>query len=203
MKRKLNFLFLVIAWFAVIAQFAIMMQNRIEPVGETIIRFFSYFTILSNSMVAVYFSREFLRKSPDSSGTLTAVTVYIFIVGLVYQIVLRPIWEPQGLQMLVDELLHSVVPLCVLIYWILYERKEKLNWKQIPKWLIYPLVYLIFILIRGNFSHFYPYPFVNVDALGMPTVLLNSLILMCVFIFVSAILVGVGKGMTKNKFNKK
>ncbi|MFZ5976285.1 MULTISPECIES: Pr6Pr family membrane protein [unclassified Hydrotalea] len=33
-------------------------------------------------------------------------------------------------------------------------------------WLIYPLLYLVYILIRGSFSGFYPYPFVNVLQIG-------------------------------------
>ena len=116
-----------------------------------------------------------------------------------YQIVLRPIWNPEGMQMFVDELLHSIVPVCVLIYWMLFENKRTVKWNQIPKWLIYPLIYLVFILIRGNLSNFYPYPFVNVYELGMSTVLLNSVILMVVFIVIATILLGLGKLSSKNR----
>lgn len=193
MKLRLNLLIAIIAWFAVIAQFVLMIQNRVEDVPETVVRFFSFFTILTNTLVAVYFTRQLFSKKASKSGSLTAVTLYITIVGLVYQIVLRPIWDPQGMQMIVDELLHSIVPLCVLVYWVIYENKRAVKWHQIPKWLIYPLIYLVFILIRGNFSSFYPYPFVNVAELGMSTVLLNSVILMIGFIVIATILVGLGK----------
>ncbi len=190
---------MLITWFAVIAQFVIMIQNRVESVPETIIRFFSFFTILTNTLVAVYFTLQLFSKKEPKSGGLTAVTLYITIVGLVYQIVLRPIWNPEGMQMFVDELLHSIVPVCVLIYWMLFENKRTVKWNQIPKWLIYPLIYLVFILIRGNLSNFYPYPFVNVYELGMSTVLLNSVILMVVFIVIATILLGLGKLSSKNR----
>ena len=199
MKKTLSFVFMLITWFAVIAQFVIMIQNRVESVPETIIRFFSFFTILTNTLVAVYFTLQLFSKKEPKSGGLTAVTLYITIVGLVYQIVLRPIWNPEGMQMFVDELLHSIVPVCVLIYWMLFENKRTVKWNQIPKWLIYPLIYLVFILIRGNLSNFYPYPFVNVYELGMSTVLLNSVILMVVFIVIATILLGLGKLSSKNR----
>lgn len=60
---------------------------------------------------------------------------------------------------------------------------------MIPKWLIYPQAYLIYIPIRGHFSGFYPYPFVDVSALGMTKVLFNSAVLMGVFSGVSACLI--------------
>lgn len=199
MKFRLSGAIAIITWFAVIAQFMLMIQNRVESVPETIIRFFSFFTILTNTLVAVYFTLQLFSKKEPKSGSLTAVTLYITIVGLVYQIVLRPIWNPEGMQMIVDELLHSIVPVCVLIYWMLFANKRAIKWNQIPKWLIYPLIYFVFILVRGNFSNFYPYPFVNVDELGMSTVLVNSVILMIVFIVIATILVGLGKLSSKNR----
>ena len=199
MKKNISILFAAIGWFAVIAQYILMIENRVAPVGETTVRFFSFFTILTNTLVAVYFSYVALSKQIaylkwfDSPGSLTAVTVYITIVGLVYQIMLRHIWEPAGLQMVVDELLHSVIPICVIFFWYRYENKSKLDWRNIPNWLVYPLVYLVYILIRGSFSGFYPYPFINVSELGMQKVALNAVILLGVFFLVSVILIETGK----------
>lgn len=64
-------------------------------VVETIIRFFSFFTILTNLLVALCFtflltkSSSALRSFFYRKSTLTAVTVYILIVGLVYNLILR------------------------------------------------------------------------------------------------------------------
>ena len=55
MQRLLSFLVGLIALGAVVTQYFLMIENRIAPVGETTIRFFSFFTILTNSLVAVYF----------------------------------------------------------------------------------------------------------------------------------------------------
>ncbi|MBL7878732.1 MAG: Pr6Pr family membrane protein, partial [Chryseobacterium gambrini] len=55
------------------------------------------------------------------------------IVGLIYQFLLRSTWNPSGMQKLVDELLHSVIPLLVLIYWYWYENKNNLKYGSILK----------------------------------------------------------------------
>jgi hypothetical protein len=201
MKRLLSIFFAIIAWFAVLVQYYLMVENRIASIGETTIRFFSFFTILTNSLVAIYFSLITLKAEKRlfaciyQPGTLTAITVYITIVGLVYQIILRPLWQPTGLQKIVDELLHTLIPIIVIIYWYLYEKKLLVNYRDIPKWLIYPSIYLIYILIRGRFSNFYPYPFINLVNLGLSKVFINSILLVVLFAGLSAGYVRVGKAI--------
>ncbi len=167
-------------------------------------RFFFFFTILTNILVAIYFSANLFNRNDKLSllfnkrGTLTAITVYITMVGLVYQVVLRKTSHPQGLQRPVDELLHSVIPILVIIFWILYEKKSLLKYGQIPGWLIYPFVYLIAILIVGSFTVYHPYPFVDVSVLGMFKVLMNSFVLLLVFSGASAFFISIEKLLHKS-----
>lgn len=201
MQRILATLFGVIALFAVVTQYYLMMENRTASVGESTIRFFSYFTILSNTLVAIYLLAKALnaRNSMlNKSGTLTAITIYITIVGIVYQFALRHLWNPQGMQMIVDELLHSLVPLLVIIYWYMYEDKSSLTYSRIGRWLVFPAFYLAFILTRGYFSGFYPYPFMEVNELGLTNVLLNALIILGLFVLFAVIFVAIGKIANKN-----
>ncbi|MEO6452991.1 MAG: Pr6Pr family membrane protein [Ginsengibacter sp.] len=204
MKKKLSITFAIIVWFAVFTQYYLMIENRVVSISETTIRFFSFFTILTNSIVAIYFTIVIFKIKNgfaaiiDKPGTLTAITVYITIVGLVYQVVLRHLWHPAGLQMIIDELLHTLIPIMVIIYWYLYENKLSVTYAQIPKWLVYPLTYLTYILIRGKISNFYPYPFVNVENLGLLKVLITSVLLIALFIGLSAIFIRVGR-VAKNQ----
>jgi hypothetical protein len=119
------------------------------------------------------------------------------VVGVVYNLILRQIWEPKGLQMLVDELLHSVIPVLFLLYWLLYSDKKELQWKDAFLWLAYPLTYSAYILIRGFFTDLYPYPFIDVTDLGYPQVLINSLLLYLFFLVLSLILVAAGKAIIR------
>jgi hypothetical protein len=197
MNRKISLIFAMVAWNAVILQYYLMLEGSDQSFVESTVRFFSFFTILTNSLVAVYFTAQVISSSQHSfwrkPGLLTAITVYIFVVGLVYQIVLRPLWNPEGLAKLVDELLHSINPILVLIYWWYYEDKLKVSMAQVPYWLFYPFFYLVYVLIRGHFADFYPYPFINVSALGFGMVALNSLILFVIFSGLSVGIVLLGR----------
>lgn len=202
MKKKLAAIFAIVGWFAIIAQYFLMIENRQASIAETTIRFFSFFTILTNILVTIYFSNLVFTKnqelkSIDKPGVLTAITTYITIVGLVYQVALRHVWHPTGLQMIVDELLHSVIPILVILFWYLYETTGPVKYSQILRWAIYPLIYLIYILLRGNFSDFYPYPFINVSTIGMSKALANAGILIIMFLIISAAFLLIGKAIIK------
>ncbi len=193
----------ILGWFALIAQFYINASLKASPVPEMIIRYFSYFTIQTNFIVVICYTT--LLFSPGSKWgsffsrqqTLAAITVYIIIVGLIYNTILRFIWNPEGLQKVVDELLHAVIPVLALIYWLLFAAKNQLQWKNILPWLIYPFAYIIYILIRGSVSGFYPYPFINTTKLGLNKVFVNSAGIAVAFIIMSLVLVGIGKFLNK------
>jgi hypothetical protein len=192
MKKLIAFILALAGWYSVVAQYFLMLDDRLVDILETTTRFFSYFTILTNILVAIYFTAVVIRRKSrnrlfNSSGVLTAITGYITIVCLIYQIALRHLWQPEGQQWLVDELLHTVIPIAVIIYWYFNESSFPIRFQQIGVWLLYPLGYLIFILVRGRLSGFYPYPFVNVPALGLLRVLLNSAGLIVLYILLSAL----------------
>ncbi|WEK70147.1 MAG: Pr6Pr family membrane protein [Candidatus Chryseobacterium colombiense] len=197
--RILSLIFALIGWFSVITQYDLMIENSQISFTETTIRFFSYFTILTNIIVTMYFTFRAFNFSPTikKPGILTAITIYILIVCLIYQIILRSAWAPTGLQKLVDELLHSIMPILVLMYWYLYENKKGLTYKQIPYWAIYPLLYLFYILIRGYFSDFYPYPFINVIHLGYFQVFINSFWVLLLFVALSMFFIRIGKSLNR------
>lgn len=192
-----------ITWFAVVLQFYLIIENRIVGIPETTVRFFSYFTILTNTLVAICFTvlyrgtKSNLYQFISRGDVLTAVCVYIFIVGLVYQVILRATWSPGGLQFIVDELLHSVIPLYFVVYWIVFVPKERLQWKSMLSWLLYPSLYLAFIMIGGAVSGFYPYPFIDVTQLGYLDVMANSALLLALFLWVSVCFVFAGKHIHK------
>ena len=194
----------VISWFALVTQFYLLVINRSNPISETIIRFFSYFTILTNLFVALCATVQLMNPKSGAGKffskptTLTAIAVYIMMVGIVYNIILRFTWNPQGMQMIVDEFLHSVIPVVFLLYWLLFTPKGSLQWKNIFSWLIYPLIYILLILIRGALSGFYPYPFIDVKNLGYNRVLLHSCGLFIAFLFLSLLLVAISKMMRRN-----
>jgi hypothetical protein len=192
-----------IGWLAIILQLYLIIVNRTASIPETIVRFFSFFTILTNILVAVCFTTVSLHSSDrrkyffSKPTTLSAVTIYIVVVGIVYNIILRFLWNPQGLQRIADELLHSFIPIFFLVFWIVFVPKNGLQWRVTFNWLLYPLCYLLFVLLRGASSNFYPYPFINVNEIGYRTAIINSVVLCGVFLALSALLVAIAKKMGK------
>ena len=189
----------LLGWAAVLLQFYLILVNRQASVRETIIRYFSFFTVLTNILVAVCYTLPFLNplsawgKFFSKPTILTAITVYITLVGIVYNLILRFLWNPQGLQWFADELLHVVNPVWFLLFWILFVSKTGLQWKQVITWQLYPVIYIILILVRGSFSGFYPYPFSNAGNLGYPKVFMNCAKIILGSLFISLLFVWVGK----------
>ncbi|WP_294183216.1 Pr6Pr family membrane protein [uncultured Sphingobacterium sp.] len=193
----------LVTLFALVGQF--ILGAFISKLGTTdyVIQFFSYFTILSNvSVLLCCFFTVFSAKSRmglffTTSQTITAVTLYILIVALIYNGLLRFLLHPSGLLSVIDEILHVVTPLSFFIFWWLFCNKKALFWKQIFYWLIFPLGYLLYTLWHGSVSGFYPYPFMNVSALGMGRVIWNSLGMTLVFVLIAVLLIGLGKWQNK------
>lgn len=201
MKKVAAYILSIIGWFALILQYYLTIENTTNSFTEANFRFFTYFTILTNLIVTIYFTCLALknqREEYENSGILTAITVYITVVGFIYQVILRAGFPPTFLQIIANELVHSVIPVFTIIFWYLYGNKKDLHYNMIPKWTIYPICYLLLILIRGHFSGFYPYPFVNVTNLGLSKVLINSLWISIFFIAVSVLYIKIGKVLSKN-----
>lgn len=197
--RILAFVGAAIGWFAVITQLYLQLSNRHVSVPATILRFFGYFTIDTNILAALCFTLIFsgsnsgLGRFFSRVSTLTAITVYIIIVGIVYNVILRSTWNPQGMQKLVDELLHSVTPILFILFWVFFAPIEELKWKNAFPWLIYPVAYMIYGFIHGAIAKFYPYPFVNVIQLGYTKALLNAGGILAAMFFLSLALIGAAK----------
>lgn len=196
MRKQLCYLISIVGWFSIITQFILMLQNRTTSITESILRFFSFFTILTNILVAIYFTSKalnFHNRWFERIGFLTSLTVYISVVGLVYQIVLRSLWEPKGLQMAVDELLHSIIPTLVVLYWFMENQAKQVSFGSLYQWLFYPSAYLIWILARGYFSGFYPYFFLDISTLGWQKVGLYVSAILFLFLMLSFGFVALGK----------
>lgn len=192
----------VVVWFALALQFYLMVfGSQAAPADRMslIVNYFSFFTILTNLLVAVGLT---LSLAAPRSGwgsffsqpsARSATAVYISIVGVTYTLLLRHLWNPQGAQQLADILLHDVVPGTYVSYWLIFVRKNSLRWKDILFWLPYPLAYLCYSLIRGAATGWYPYPFIDAGKLGYSRVLVNAAMLVGAFLLVALLAVAIGR----------
>jgi hypothetical protein len=208
MNQKPAITFLIIgfitAWLGVFIELYVTIVNRVMPLLPAIIKFFSYFTVLTNTLVAITFT-VLLFKKPlniyhklNRASSLTAILVYILIVGIVYNIVLRPALDPpQGLHFIGNEIVHSFIPIYFLIFWLSFVDKATLAYRQATSWLAYPLIYIVYTFFRGEITNQYPYFFVDVVKLGYQTVFINSAILFIVFLLFFYLFIWLGKLLAK------
>ncbi len=192
----------------VVGQFVLSFLESPLSTPHFILQFFSYFTILTNSLIAIYsftllflpnskLGRRFIRQHYSAS-----LALHILVVGLIYNTILRYTWNPAGFQMIIDEFLHLVVPLLYIIYWVAFVPKTHLRYSSFFPWLIYPLLYIAVIMIIATRTKFYPYPFINVNELGWNAVFVNIILITAMYIILSLIMIGATKLLRKSTLKK-
>ena len=200
MGRALAGLISLIAVVSLMLQFWVFVQLTREQgghFGHAIWVFLSFFTILTNAIIALgclfWARRQWPRRWPSAETTFGGLAMSIALVGMVYHALLSRLWNPVGLHFVADQGLHTVVPLLFLLFWALYVPKSGLTPRHALVWLLFPAVYLVYALARGGLDGWYPYPFLHVGQLGYVRVLVNALGLTACFYLAGLALVLVAK----------
>ncbi len=200
--NKLNAKKISACTLACLAWFSIILQLYLTT--GTISNFFSYFTVLCNLQVALSLTISILiPKSKagiffSSLSVQSAIALYIFIVSIVYNLVLRGILVLTGWQLFVDNMLHVVVPVLYILFWLFFRTKGVLKWRDIIYWICFPLIYLVYSLLRGSITKWYPYPFLNAIEYGYTKVFFNIFIILLVFLVAGLVLIFITR-LIKNK----
>ena len=103
-------------------------------------------------------------------------------VGIGFHVLLSDYWSPDGMEAVTNYLNHYIVPSALFLIWLVFPPKT-----QIPKWTpliweIFPVIYGIYIILRGELVDKYPYPFFDVNIIGDSKALLNGLVLLLVIL---------------------
>lgn len=154
-----------------------MVLDEVTPpaLGTRLLRFVSYFTVLTNLLVAV--TTTTLALGQDRFPTwwrvvrLNAV-VGITVTGLVHWFLLRPLLDLDGADWFADKLLHVVVPLLAVVGWAVFGPRGLADRRLLWPSLVYPVGWLAYTLVSGGVAGWYPYPFLDVGLQGYPKALL-------------------------------
>lgn len=135
--------------------------------GYSGLNFFSYFTNLSNLFaVGVLLLGTLMRQQSGSRDFVRYVsTVNMAVVGLVFAVLLRDV-DLGALLPWVNFVLHYLMPVAVLLDWLLDPPAARLNARQLLLTLVFPALYLSYVLLRGTSTGWYPYPFLNPANVG-------------------------------------
>ncbi|HTE21734.1 MAG TPA: Pr6Pr family membrane protein [Candidatus Limnocylindria bacterium] len=134
--------------------------------------FFSYFTIESNLFAAcvLMLGGLMLARGQKTSGLgmlRGAATLYMVVTGLVFTLLLSGIEGAEFTAVPWDNIvLHYMMPVVVFADWLVDPPKSRIAFKKALVWLAFPLAYFAYSLVRGHFTDWYPYPFMNPSEKG-------------------------------------
>lgn len=129
-----------------------------------LLRFVAYFTIQSNLLVLV--SCGLLTRDPARDGRgfralRTAAVTGIVVTGLVHWFLLRPLLDLHGADQAADRLLHLAVPALALVGWLAFGPRPRLDRASVLRASVWPLAWLVAVLVQGGATGWYPYPFLD------------------------------------------
>lgn len=194
--RAWHLLTAVVTIVALVLQFWLVLDGHRTLVTEgqpntrvSVVRFFSYFTILSNILVA--WSTTTLALGTDRDSRVWRVlrlnaVVGIVVTGIVHWFFLRPLLDLHGADYAADKLLHIVVPLLAVIGWLAFGPRGRVSRRELLPSVIYPAAYMVWTLVHGAASDWYPYPFTDVSEHGYAVVLLNACGVVALLVAISA-----------------
>lgn len=189
-------IFIAISFIGILHSFGLLYNN--PSLGCLI-----YYTSLSNFlcfgvMLAVLISTIKHVLNGEMNGHNTCVcklkfhsTIIILVTFVVYNFILADSMFESGWNELGNLTKHIVCPLLFVFDFLLFDKHHSLKWYDPLLCPVLPIIYVIFILIRGavlpnNYKGtIYPYFFLNVNELGYSGVLIWVLILILAFIAIA------------------
>jgi hypothetical protein len=157
------------AGVAVILAAIVAQMNVLNNAGRLdTVNFLSFFTIESNLIAAAALAAAALvgDDRPRWVDWLRgAATVYLTITFVVVIALLQGI--DVGLQLAwVDFALHKLSPVIIVLDFVLDPPRTRLSTRAALLWLVYPLIWLGYTLVRGAAVGWYPYPFLDPSHAG-------------------------------------
>jgi hypothetical protein len=183
--RTVHLVVAVVAWASVVFQFVlvlmgsdVLLEDDPPGMGERIYRFFAYFTIDSNLLVAVastVLARDPLADRPWWRVVRLAGLVGITVTGLVHFFLLRPLLDLDGADYVADKFLHMVVPVLAVAAWAWAGPRPRIGGREVAYALGFPILWTAWTLVFAELDGWVPYPFMDADEKGW-----GSVIVVCV-----------------------
>ncbi len=174
---------------------------------------FSYYTNLSNLITGVYQLLLFIFALSGGdvydrlagAGVRYSLTLMIWVTHLIYHFLLVPDYRrKQGEDFRAEWAtfknldVHYAVPLLVLLQWLVFADKN-VPFAAVFAWLLIPLAYLAFAMLRARILgpnpksgvYRYPYSFMDLDEQGIKNWTRNILMALGFYIVLGFVLYGV------------
>jgi hypothetical protein len=196
-------LFGLLGLSAVVTEIVVIVERgRFVPAN-----FFSFFTIESNifaAAVLVISAVLVLRGKTVRHFDLVrgAAALYMVTTGIIFGALLSNL-DPGVLTAVPwdNTVLHYIMPIVLALDWILDPPTGRIAFRRAAIWLIYPAVYVVYSLVRGGMTGWYPYPFLNPATAGYRGVLMTSIGITVTILAFTWLLVGLQNA--RNRIRRK
>lgn len=198
MQTNKKFLIVYKLFFALLGFSAIVTEIAVIVERHTFnpINFFSFFTVQVNIVVLLTFLLSVIviaggKQKKWLDILRSATTVYILMVGIGFSVLLAGL---EGVALTAvpwdNTVLHYIIPIAVAVDFMIDRPSSKLRFKHSLVWLVYPVAYAVYSLVRGAFVGWYPYPFLNPSTNGIEGIVIAVLGLMVLGLLLVAVIVG-------------
>jgi hypothetical protein len=202
-----RFLALVRIGFGVLVIAAIVTQigNLVESGVFDPTRFFLFFTVLSNLFATGVFlegaRRQLSGAAPVPDLWRGAAVVFMTVTFIVFAVLLRGLQEELQTNIVwVDTVLHRVMPVAVMADWLIEPPHRRLTFRTVAwPWLVPPLAWTAFTMLRGALDGWYPYPFLDPANGGYGTVALYAVAILVLFLGVAWVVASAGSALRERR----
>ncbi len=132
--------------------------------------FLSFFTIQSNLLAAGTLLLVVTRpEGPWLSWLRGLATLCMVVTGIVFSVLLSGLPADQLTAVPWDNtVLHYLVPIWFALDWALGPPSPPVPFRSALLWLLYPMAYVAYSLVRGPLVGWYPYPFLDPRTAATP-----------------------------------
>lgn len=165
--------------------------------GFHAVHFFSYFTILSNLYAALLLLSAGVSRRSASAMLRGAAVVYMGVTGLVFALVLARLAGDFILEVpAANAMLHDIMPVAVALDWLIDPPGARIELWRSMWWLTFSTVYVVYILVQGAVTGWYPYPFLNPNLHGgYPRVAVSIVVIGLGIVVLSLVVAAAGNAL--------
>jgi hypothetical protein len=194
-RRQALAIFRAVTAIVVIAAIAYQVVLNVDSGLFRPLRFFAFFTILSNGFAAIlwlWLAATWRRERTRTEDLLRGAATLYLVVTFIVVVILLSGAELQVADPRVDFIVHKAFPVLVVLDWLIDPPETDLRMQDVALWLIFPLVWVAVTLVRGALDNWYPYPFLDPDHGGYGSVGYHVLAIFAGFLVIAGIVVALG-----------
>jgi len=194
-----------LAWIGIIIRFIVGVFDVMG--GEDPLSYFgnsfSYYTFQTNLMVAIWLTIAIIRGEQEKRPLIMhpiihgAICLYITTTFLIFTIFLSASYQPTGLEIISNLLMHYVVPIAFIIEWVISEMQIKYKYQYLFYYAVYPFSYVVYTVIRGFFTGFYPYYFFDLNEISVLSLGINVILFVILFSIIGSIYITINRLLYK------